>query len=562
MSKPRMSRRQFLGSVGGVTAAAFLSGNLSVESPFGNITAQAQPSAAKCVIDGNVIERTEAAYQIRETAALLEKERPRVVHTCNGDEAIYPNGEASFAKALPHNDLGEPDPAAYAALVAALTSGDPNDFRAIPMGGELPLWNPQAALAYDLEGPDSHQLSIRPAPAFTDAESAGEIVEVYWHALMRDVDFNDYDESDLARAAANELNNLTVFLGPRDMGPDRRDNNQRREGDRVTPRTLFRGNTPGDLAGPYVSQFLLQDVPYGAHPMEQRMRVPRRNDDFMTDFGEWLAVQRGNVTRENSYDNDLRYIRNGRDLGEFVHQDFPFQAYLNAALILFNNEYALDEANPYVGSQNQYGFVTFGISHVTYLVSSIANRALKAAWCQKWLVNRRLRPEVFGARIHQTKTANKGYLMHNDALVSDAVHRVFEQNGTYLLPQAYPEGSPTHPSYPAGHATMAGACVTMLKAFFDEGAAIKNPVRVTNNGRELSNYNGPPLTVGGELNKLAANISLGRDIAGVHYRSDGIEGMNLGEQLAMAVLEELRLTYNERFTGFEFTRFNGESVRI
>src|SRR5262249_446464 len=32
-------------------------------------------------------------------------------------------------------------------------------------------------------------------------------------------------------------------------------------------------------------------------------------------------------------------------------------------------------------------------------------------------------------------------------------------------------------------------------------------------------YTGAALTVGGELNKLASNIALGRDAAGVHYRS-------------------------------------------
>jgi hypothetical protein len=36
-----------------------------------------------------------------------------------------------------------------------------------------------------------------------------------------------------------------------------------------------------------------------------------------------------------------------------------------------------------------------------------------------------------------------------------------------LLPMAFQEGSPMHPSYGAGHATVAGACVTILKAFFD-----------------------------------------------------------------------------------------------
>jgi hypothetical protein len=43
----------------------------------------------------------------------------------------------------------------------------------------------------------------------------------------------------------------------------------------------------------------------------------------------------------------------------------------------------------------------------------------------------------------------------------------------------------------------------------------------------------PSSTVGGELNKLAANVALGRDTAGVHWRSDGVEGLNLGEGVAV-----------------------------
>ena len=35
------------------------------------------------------------------------------------------------------------------------------------------------------------------------------------------------------------------------------------------------------------------------------------------------------------------------------------------------------------------------------------------------------------------------------------------------------------------------------------------------------------LTLGGELDKLGSNIAIGRNIAGVHYWSDGVEGLRL-----------------------------------
>jgi hypothetical protein len=131
-----------------------------------------------------------------------------------------------------------------------------------------------------------------------------------------------------------------------------------------------------------------------------------------------------------------------------------------------------------------------------------------------------------------------------------------------LLPQAYPEGCPTHPSYPAGHAVIAGACATALKACLDESHEIPEPVVASADGLSLVPYEGPPLTVGGELDKLAGNIAYGRDFAGVHWRSDGMEGLRLGEAVAIAVLEEMRFTGNELFAGFSLRRFDGRRVSV
>jgi membrane-associated phospholipid phosphatase len=169
------------------------------------------------------------------------------------------------------------------------------------------------------------------------------------------------------------------------------------------------------------------------------------------------------------------------------------------------------------------------------------------------------------------------------ALLLDRVHR-FHGGATgagtanderrFLLPQAYPEGSPLHPSYGAGHATVAGACVTILKAWFNEswtfGPAAANEldsaVQPDAAGAALV-ATGDVLTVGGELNKLASNVSLGRNFAGVHWRSDYIESVRLGEEMAVLLLQEDSLRYNEnrrqRYPpSFALTRFDGRSIRI
>lgn len=195
------------------------------------------------------------------------------------------------------------------------------------------------------------------------------------------------------------------------------------------------------------------------------------------------------------------------------------------------------------------------------LVARAGIAGLKAAWYQKWLVHRRLRPEAYAGLVHIHVTGAKAYPLHADVLNSAVLPLIQDVYGTSLLPMAYPEGAPTHPSYPAGHATIAGACVTVLKAFFKESFVIASPVQADANGLNLVPYAGT-LTVGGELDKLASNISFGRDTGGVHWRSDGVEGMELGEEVAIQMLRDHKLLNNESFTGFSFTRFDGRTVVI
>jgi membrane-associated phospholipid phosphatase len=153
--------------------------------------------------------------------------------------------------------------------------------------------------------------------------------------------------------------------------------------------------------------------------------------------------------------------------------------------------------------------------------------------------------------------------VHNEILNSPVLNAVHQKYGSYLLPMGYPEGSPVHPAYPAGHAVFAGAGATILKAFFDETFVIPAAVVASADGSTLDPYPGT-LTVGNELNKLASNISIGRDAPGVHWRTDGLEGMHLGEAAAIALLQDMRHTYNEPLNGFRFsfTKFDGTTIRI
>jgi hypothetical protein len=341
---------------------------------------------------------------------------------------------------------------------------------------------------------------------------------------------------------------------------------------------LFRDGYPGCLTGPYVSQFLLQPAGFGAQRVDQRIRTNAAAVDFNTTFEDWLDLQNGFQPTASITPGDFVFCRNGRDLGQYVHVDVLFQAYFVGFLIMAGRGYPLASSNPYgvtldggsgkpvpagvAGTPGHVGFGTFGAPGIATLITEPSSRALKAQWFQKWYVHRRLRPEEFGGRVEVARLGRATYPIHSDLTGSSVPDAVLATHGTNLLPLMFPEGSPLHTSYGSGHSTVAGACVTMLKAFFDESAEIVDPVVSSADGQTLLPYSGEPLTVGGELNKLASNVSQGRNIAGVHWRSDATEANRLGEDVAIGILRDLRNCYYESFDGFTLTRFDGTTIRI
>src|SRR6516162_7320066 len=536
----RTNRRKFLGYLSAApTLTAFAgAGLLSTQSAF----ADTGPLNAR--------ERRHRAFITRRDAAIYQRDVPPTPSVSNGDDEAYANRIASFTKGLPHNDLDEVDLNAYNAYLQALNSGKWADFEAIPLGGAAKLSNPQAAYCYSLEGADAAAVAAPPPPAFASAQAAAEMVEDYWQALTRDVPFSQYGTDPTIAQAVTDLNKLSDYRGPKVNG-------------QVTPDVIFRGSTPGDLTGPYLSQFMLKPVPMGASTLTQLYRTAIAGDDYWTSYADWLKGQRGGATGSNKFDSTPRYIRNNRDLAMYLLVDWSGQANVMAALILngFGTP-ALSPSNPYLHSATQVGQITFGAAGLIDLVNRVPNPANRACWYQKWLVHRRLRPEAFGGRIHNLVTGTAKYPIHSDVLNSAALKAVSSMTGSYLLPMAYPTGSPLHPSYPAAHVVTAGAGITVLKALFNESFVIPSPVTPSDDGLSLAPYTGAPLTVGGELNKLASNIAMGRDAGGVHYRSDGVEGIKLGEAIAISILRDTATLYNEVFPGFSFTKYDGTPVTI
>lgn len=479
----------------------------------------------------------------------------------NGDEALYADKSGTYTKGIRQSAVGLVDLAAYQTFKSALSSGAPADFEKIVLGGPRTLNGPQGGLAFYLDCLDSSQFAVPPAPALASEAYASELVELYWASLLRDVAFTARPANSTAAQAAAELSSMPAYAGPRNAAGQ------------VTPELLFRGGFPGETIGPYVSQFLLQKTALGSLPIVQQYITNKAGIDFMTAADEFLNVQNGIDTGKRLTPGAALYLHDGRGLAAYTHDDVLYQAYFIAYLVLSTinggKPAPLNPGNPYVGSKTQNGFATMGQPDIAATLATVAGEAVRSVWYQKWWVHLRHRPESGGAIVHLLKTGKSGTIeghVSDTVLHSHAVEAAFQANNSFFLSQAFPEGSPTHPAYPTGHGAVAGACITALKFFFDGNVVLQQPLVSSDDGTRTMPYTAPPgeppLTVNGELHKLAHNISFGHGIhAGIHWRSDTDTSIQLGEAVALRYLQDHARTYNEQFR-ISLTKLDGTTATI
>jgi hypothetical protein len=567
------SRRDFFSKLQGAAALTAAAGTLASPSVSSAqaIGASSNNPGGGAPVAGVNNRRVMEALELRVAEAMEDARVPAAINLNNGDEQRYPDKGGTYTKGLLHDGFGRVDLKSYQTFKAALNSGEFSDFHKIIMGGTRTLNGPQGGLAFCLEALDNAQFGqpqVPPAPAVASDQNATELLEHYWASLLRDVVFTDYPLNPIAAAAAAELGSQPTYLGPRDISGH------------VTPELLFRGTFPGETLGPYLSQFFLQPAFFGSQPIGQQQATYVPNKDYGTKFAEWLDIQNGVDTGlRNEVDPQFRYRRNGRDLAAFTHVDVLYQAYFTAFLVLagINSQppgsiafggAPLNPGNPYNSSTTENGFGTFGGPDFAGTLGEVATKALNAVWYQKWFVHLRPRPEAIGGLVHLNKTGlgdKTDVRLSNVILNSIGLQQSFNKYGTWLLSQAFPEGSPTHPAYPTGHGTVGGACITVLKFFFDGDFVIPDPVVPASDGLSLVPYAGSDagqLTVNGELNKLGHNVSFGHGIhAGIHWRSDTDTSLLLGEAVALSFLRDRAKTYNEPFT-VKLTKFDGTAATI
>jgi hypothetical protein len=557
----------------------------------------------------DLVHKKVSAYLMRVQSAYQQNMVPPAPRLMiNPNEKGVRNYAASFSKTLEHDpvtgELTTQGAAQFEQLVRAMNSGKQEDFNAIVRApsAQSKFICPQAAFDLSLEGRDSSLFTMPPFPELRSAQAAAQMIEVYLKAICRDVHFSDYgtgenSDKDTVNGGSITKNAATIIhsLGDAYRG------SRTQQGD-VDHTVLFRGVEQGCCVGPYISQFLLLPTYVSLdvnNPQEPRYPIGSQREFGIT-FDDFVTLQNGSVARKRS-DNDVnkqqkRFIMCGRDIANCIHNDPPDQFYRSALNTLITLEFPYSPYLPYFNGSmpNEGDFLNMSSADVCALIALAAQEALKAAWTQKWCVQRNLRPEAFAARVHRAKVSGNNMHHLHDSLFAtygniDLLAWVQAYNlrqvglpgneyltqenaNTYLLAQVYPEGSPIHPSSPAAHASMAGACTTVIKAFFDTDVLIASkitPVKPDIAGTSLiplTSRQGDDkdlLTVGGELDKLASNISIGRNIAGVHYRFDADQGIALGEEVAIRVLQDHARTYPEAgFKGFMLTKRDGTKIRI
>lgn len=615
-------------------------------------------------------QRKITAQRIRVDAAALAAGRDHPDHQANGDEQRYAsaNYPMNFTKGLHHNyatglveNAGE-----FEAFRTAIDNGFVEPFSSrvpVPRAKLRRKWEaPTAGLVYDLQGPDAQAVTMPPAPALCTDELTFEMAEVYELALLRDEPLNRFDSGGGSAKLTTAINRLNAMQYATDGFPGRPRKTD--ETGLLDRQTVFRGSSPGVEMGPYLSQFMIIGngnpsqglITYGAQQINQRVPRADKDDDYMMAWDDWYQVQQGYEVRDQPdpcgprnpgqfFPGDRRFIYTPRDLATYVHVDQLYQAYLNACLILLSNGTPFDPGfgilsggaermlhDPTNGIHvdlNAGGFALWGGPHILSLLTEVATRGLKAVRYQKFNTHIRARPEVLAARIHMAEEIETRFPSLCGCFTGMAkdLGTLLDEIGDYnqahprggartaLLPMAFEEGSPMHPAYGAGHATVAGACVTILKAFFDTSAVYARingvagfygkeriakalhegcevdagAYQVMNSGKDIefkvcgtfklvekdkerfaAFYPNPenkdpsccPLTLEGELNKLAANISIGRNMAGVHYFSDYYDSLRMGEEVAIGILEEQALCYPTDPCVMSVPTFDGEVIRI
>jgi len=186
---------------------------------------------------------------------------------------------------------------------------------------------------------------------------------------------------------------------------------------------------------------------------------------------------------------DQPVILTGRELARFFESETPGLGYRHALNFLISK---------FNYSPPRQALIWASLDMAIY-------SALLAAWHYKWFTTRtgvryRPRPVEYDYRV--------------SVLFNRQVNDTQSGDGNLRLTPTPSPGTPRHPSYPSGHSTYSGAASEMLSFFFPDYTA--------------------------ELDQMADNTGMARLWAGIHWRSDHVQGMRLGRCVAREIIRTLQ----------------------
>ena len=514
-------------------------------------------------------DRLKAAYELQLELAerLLAKGIPE--QTCNGDEEDFPVALGNFTKGLGHHaTTGEVDPGDWDALLTALASGDPSDFELVPLAGVRKLVNPQSGLAFDTRGerrPRSCQCRRR--PTFASAEQAGEIVEHYWMALLRDVNFDDYDGHARGAAASADLNALRRRL---QRAEDQAARSRRRPSSATSSRAPSWVPTSRSSCGSTRRS--------ACEYVERKMRTLAPGIDHMTTFADWLAVQNGVSHRGPTFDADPalhpqrprpRPVGAHRRALPGLLQRLPDPRHAAGQLGHRRRpRRAVNPGNPYIGTPTRPASAPCGPPASRRWCARSRPAPSRPPGTRSGSSTAACGPRSYAGRVevhlNQSPGRYNGILHPSTCSAPTVLDAVAAHNSGTLpaadgLPRGLPDPSvlqrrPRHRRGRVRHHPQ-GA----LRHRERRHPATRWCRRRT--ARRSCPTPARPLTVEGELNKLASNVATGRNIAGVHWRTDchRVAGSARRSRSACCATSARSSTRAARFT---FTRFDGTQIVI
>jgi hypothetical protein len=108
--------------------------------------------------------RQQAAFDVREQAALSQCRQPAISHPTNGDEASLPACIGRFTKGLPHTQLGKVKPGTYESGLYALSTGLQSAFESLTFPPATGIFRKRSARSWMMTSAEAFPIKIRNTP--------------------------------------------------------------------------------------------------------------------------------------------------------------------------------------------------------------------------------------------------------------------------------------------------------------------------------------------------------------------------------------------------------------